>query len=168
MKWIDMKGPVIANTIYSDSQLVAKDTTIALPSITPVTADFKAMGTMSLPVIGQIESMEMSITKIGIDQGLGRLARLQVMNIEARWVQDVIQADGSTKLEGCKAFLRGVSKTIPGLSIEPGSNSENDLTHEIIRYQLFAGGEELWLVDRLSQILRILGKDYYKEIASLL
>ena len=44
--------------------------TIALPAVTPVTADFKAMGTYTAPILGQIEAMEASITKIGIDLSL--------------------------------------------------------------------------------------------------
>jgi len=166
--WIDIKGPVIADTVYSDGQLVAKDATVTLPGITMATADHRAMGTMSLPIIGQIDSMEMSITKIGIDLGLGRLVRLQAMNIELRWAQDAIMADGATKVEGCKAFLRGVPKSIPGLTVEAGSQSENSITLEVIRYQLFAAGAELWLVDRLSRILRVNGIDYYRKIGSLL
>jgi phage tail tube protein FII len=166
--WIDLKGPIVADTVYSDGQLVAKDATVALPAISPITADFKAMGTMSLPVLGQIESMEATITKVGVDLGLGQLVRLQAMNLELRWVQDTIQADGITKPEGCKAFLRVVPKTIPGLSVEAGAHSENDVTFEALRYQLYVGGTELWLVDRLAQILKILGVDYYKNIGSLL
>jgi phage tail tube protein FII len=126
------------------------------------------MGTLSLPMLGQIESMELAITKVGIDLGLGRLARLQAMNIELRWVQDAMLADGVTKPEGCKAFFRVAPKGMPGLGLNPGNASENELTYEVTRYQLYAGGTELWLVDRLAQILRVLGKDYYKDISSLL
>lgn len=166
--FIDLKGPIVANTVYVDGQLVAKDVTVALPAVTPVTADYRAMGTMSLPIPGQIESMELSITKIGIDLGLGRMVRMQSMNFEFRFVQNVVKSDGTTKPEGCKAFVKAIPKTIPGISLEPGSASENEITAEVTRYQLFVGGEELWLIDRLSQICRILGTDYYSPINSLL
>jgi len=166
--FIDLKGPIVANTVYVDGQLVAKDVTVTLPAVTPVTADYRAMGTMSLPIPGQIESMELSITKIGIDLGLGRMVRMQSMNFEFRFVQNVVKSDGTTKPEGCKAFVKAIPKTIPGISLEPGSASENEITAEVTRYQLFVGGEELWLIDRLSQICRILGTDYYSPINSLL
>lgn len=166
--WLDMKGPILADTVYSDNQLCAKDVSVQLPAITPLTSDFQAMGTMSLPIVGLIESMELTITKIGIDMGLGKLARLQKQNLEFRWVQNVVKADGSTQPEGCKAFVRAVPKSIPGPNLEIGSASENELTYEVTRYQLFVGGQELILVDRLSQILRINGVDYYSKIQSLL
>lgn len=167
-KWIDIKGPILANTVYSDGKLVAKDVAITLPSVTHVTADFRAMGTMTMPMAGQIEAMEAAITKVGIDLGLRNLVKLETKTLEFRWVQDVKKSDGSTVTEGCKAFLRATPKAIPGLSVDPGSASENEITFAVSRYQLFVGGEEFCLIDQLNQILRIGGTDYCKDIRSLL
>lgn len=166
--WLDLKGPILANTVYDTGRLVAKDVTVTLPSVTPVTADFRAMGTMTMPLLGQIEAMEASITKIGIDLGLRDLVKLESKTLEFRWVQDVKTSDGSTKTEGCKAFIRGMPKTIPGLSIDPGNASENELSFAVSRYQLFVDGTEYWLIDQLNQIMRIGGIDYCKDIRSLL
>lgn len=44
--WLDLKGPILADTVYVDGVLAAKDVTIALPPVNLVTADFKAMGTL--------------------------------------------------------------------------------------------------------------------------
>ena len=60
--WLDLKGPILADTVYVDGVLAAKDVTIALPPVNLVTADFKAMGTSTAPLPGQIEAMEASIT----------------------------------------------------------------------------------------------------------
>lgn len=167
-KWLDLKGPILADTVYDGGQLVAKDVTITLPSVALVTADFRAMGTLTMPIPGQIEAMEAAITKIGIDLGLRRLVKFDTKTLEFRWAQDVKTSDGSTKVEGCKAFLRATSKTIPGLSVDPGSASENELTFAVSRYQLFVGGAEFWLIDQLNQIMRVDGVDYCKSIRSLL
>jgi P2 family phage contractile tail tube protein len=166
--WLDLKGPILANTVYDAGKLVAKDVSVTLPSVTPVTADFRAMGTMTMPMLGQIEAMEAAITKIGIDLGLRSLVKLESKTLEFRWVQDVKTADGSTKTEGCKAFIRGTPKTIPGLSIDPGNASESEVSFAVSRYQLFVDGTEYWLVDQLNQIMRIGGVDYCKDIRSLL
>lgn len=167
-KWLDLKGPILADTVYVDGKLVAKDVTVTLPGVTPVTADFRAMGTMTMPILGQIEAMEAAITKIGVDLGLRTLVKLESKTIEFRWAQDVKTSDGSTKTEGCKAFIRAMPKTIPGLSVDPGSASENELTFAVSRYQLFIDGAEFWLIDQLNQIMRIDGVDYCKTIRSLL
>ena len=167
-KWLDLKGPILADTVYVDGKLVAKDVTVTLPGVTPVTADFRAMGTMTMPILGQIEAMEAAITKIGIDLGLRTLVKLESKTIEFRWAQDVKTSDGSTKTEGCKAFIRAMPKTIPGLSVDPGAASENELTFDESRYQLVVDGAEFWLIDQLNQIMRIDGVDYCKTIRSLL
>lgn len=166
--WIDLKGPILADTVYDEGKLVGKDVTLSLPPVTPVTADFKAMGTLTMPLPGQIEAMEASITKIGIDLGLRSLVRLASKTLEFRWAQNVIKSDGTQSVEGCKAFLRTVSKGIPGLSIDPGNTSENEIAFAVSRYQLFVAGEEYWLIDQLSTIEKIAGVDHAKDLRSLL
>lgn len=167
-KFIDVKGPVVANTVYADKTLVAKDTTFTLPGIEFLTADVQAMGNMTVPLIGLMENLELSITKIGIDKGLSRLNRLKKQNLEFRWVQTVIHSDGSTSVEGCKAFVRTLPSNVPEIGVEVGNATEVENTYNVTRMQIYANGEEVLLVDRLSSILRINGKDYAKNINNLL
>ena len=166
--WLDLKGAIVADTVYSDKKLVAKDVGFTLPGITMQTGDVQAMGTMSVPLVGLLDDMELAITKIGIDLGLGKLSRLEKQNIEFRWVQNVVKSDGSSTVEGCKAFVRCIPKALPGMGVELGSPSENELTYGVSRVQIYCAGTEYLLVDRLSQILRIDGKDYMSKISKLL
>ena len=62
--WLDLKGPILADTVYINGVLVAKDVTITLPAVTHVTADYKAMGTYTAPMTGQIEGMEAAGNKV--------------------------------------------------------------------------------------------------------
>lgn len=167
-KWLDIKGPVLADTVYADGQLVAKDVAFTLPAVTPVTSDYKAMGTMTLPTPGQIENMETSITKIGIDLGLRQMLQMRSQTLEFRFVQNVVDSSGNSKQEGCKAFLRAIPMSIPSIGVEVGTTSESELTFSTSRYQLIVGGVEYLLVDRLAQILRIAGQDYANPINNLL
>lgn len=166
--WVDLDGSNLASTVYCEGDLVAKDVVFTLPAVTPKTADLRAMGTLTMPIPGQIEAMEASITKIGVDKGLRKLVKFESKTLEFRWVKDVKKADGSTVVVGLKAFLRVTPKTIPGLNVDPGNISENELTYSVSRYQLFVDGEEYWLIDQLNQILRVDGTDYCKNIRSLL
>ena len=167
-KWLDIKGPVVADTVYADKTLVAKDVAFTLPAIEFMTADMQAMGNMSVPLIGLLENMELSITKIGIDSGLSRLNRLEKQNIEFRWVQNVVKADGSEAVEGCKAFVRTMPGSFPEIGVEIGSATENEITYNVTRMQIYMGGKEVILVDRLNQILKVNGKDYMKQVSNLL
>ena len=166
--WVDIKGPVVADTVYADNTLVAKDTAFTLPGLEFMTADVQAMGNMTVPLIGLLENMELSITKIGIDMGLGRMNRLKKQTFEFRWVQNVVKSDGSSSVEGCKAFVRCMPKALPGIGVEIGSAAENELTYGVSRLQIYCAGVEYMLVDRLSQKLRIDGKDYMDGITKLL
>lgn len=167
-KWLDIKSAVVADTVYVDNALVAKDVSFTLPGLEFMTADVQAMGNMSVPLIGLLENMELAITKIGMDKGLSRMNRLQKQNIEFRWVQNVVKADGSTATEGCKAFVRTMPGNIPETGIEVGSASEHEATYNVTRMQVYVAGSEVLCVDRLSQILRIDGKDYMSKINNLL
>lgn len=166
--WMDIKGAIVADTVYSNGKLVAKDVSFTLPGVSLMTGDVQAMGTMSVPIVGLLEDMELAVTKIGVDLGLSKLSRLEKQSLEFRWVQSVIKSNGAAANEGCKAFVRAIPKALPGIAGEIGSATENELTYGVTRLQIFCAGDEYLLVDRLSQILRVDGKDYMKSITSLL
>ena len=167
-KWLDIKGPVVADTVYADGVLVAKDVAFTLPGVEFMTADVQAMGNLSVPLVGLLEHMELSITKVGVDMGLSRLNKLEKQNLEFRWVQNVIKADGSTGTEGCKAYVRTMAGNLPELGVEVGAATEAEKTYGVTRMQVFANGDELLCVDRMSQILKVNGKDYMSTIDNLL
>ena len=160
MKFVNICGPVVGTTAYCEGALVARDTAITLPEVTPVTADLQAMGTFSLPIWQLIENMETAITKIGADMGLRALIKPDMKPLEFRWVQTVTDANGTTKNVGCKAFIKGIPNKIPGIGVTVGEASENECTIATTRYNLFIDGEEMFLIDRLAGIVRIAGKNY--------
>ena len=168
MSWQDMKNAVLADTCYCDDQLAAKDVSVTLPAVNFLTTEVKAMGSMDVILAGLMEAMEATITKVGVDTGLGRMSTPTKHNYEFRWAQNVLKADGTTSPEGCKAFITGVPKGFGSIGLEIGSNSENEIAIGCTRYQLYCGGVEILCIDRLSQICRINGVDYYANIASLL
>ena len=165
---MDKKNAVLADTCYCDNILAAQDVAVALPAVTFLTTEINAMGTMDVVLAGLIEAMEATITKIGIDTGLGRMLTPKKHNFEFRWAQNVLKSDGTTKPEGCKAFITGVPKGVPATSLEIGSNIESEIAIGCTRYQLFCGGKEILCIDRISQICKINGIDYYQSIKTLL
>lgn len=166
-KFVNICGPVIGVTVYSSGKLVARDTAITLPEITPVTADLAAMGTFSLPIWQLLEHMETAITKIGADLGLRELIKPDMKPLEFRWAQTITDANGITKNVGCKAFVKGIPNKIPGIGLTVGEASESECTIATTRYNLFVDGQEMFLVDRLAGIVRIAGKNY-SDLDSLL
>ena len=166
--FVNISGPIVANTAYVNNSLVARDVAATLPEVTPTTIDVQAMGTWSLPIWQLVEDMQFTITKIGVDMGLRSMLRPEPLNLELRFVQTVTDANGNTKNVGCKAFLKGIPASIPGIGVEIGSASENECTYSITRYQLMVDGAEHLLIDRLAGIMRIAGTDYAAGLVSLL
>ena len=166
-KFMNICGPVIGTTVYSENKLVARDTAITLPEVTPLTADLQAMGTFSLPIWQLLEHMETSITKIGVDMGLRDIIKPDMKPLEFRWVQTVTDANGVTKNVGCKAFIKGIPNKIPGIGLTVGEASENECTIATTRYNLFVDGQEVFLIDRLAGVVRISGRNF-ANINSLL
>lgn len=168
MSFMNINGAVVANTSYVDNKLVAKDTSITLPEVVPQTFDVAATGTLSLPIWQLIDNMETSITKIGIDLGLGALITPEPIDIEHRWVFTRTDANGKTTNVGCKAFLHAIPNKIPSVSPAVGEAGENECTAIVTRYQLFVDGAEMWCIDKLSGVVRIGGKDYTSGIQNML
>ena len=159
-KFMNICGPVLASTVYSENKLVARDAAITLPEIVPMTTDLSAMGTFTLPIWQLIEHMETAITKIGADMGLREIIKPDMKPLEFRWAQTVTDANGITKNVGCKAFIKGIPNKIPGIGVTVGEASESECTIATTRYNLFVDGQEMFLVDRLAGIVRINGKNY--------
>ena len=165
--FVPITGPVLGTTAYSDGKRVARDTAITLPEVAAMTADLQAMGTFSLPIWQLINHMETAITKVGVDEGLVSLIKPDMKPLEFRWAQTITDANGNTKEVGCKAFIKGIPNKIPSIGLEVGAASEGEVTISTTRYNLFVDGKEMFLIDRLTGIVRIDGKDY-ANIASML
>lgn len=166
--FVKICGPVVADTVYCENVLVARDVSVTLPEIVAMTAEVQAMGNLTIPIWQLLEHMETAITKIGVDIGLTSLVKPDMKPIEVRWVQTVTDANGTTKNVGCKAFITGIPTKIPGVGLEIGATIESEVTLATTRYNLFVDGREMFLIDKLSGICRIDGKDYAGDIGSML
>ncbi|MCU7378126.1 phage major tail tube protein [Clostridiales Family XIII bacterium ASD5510] len=166
--YIDICGPILGATVYSDNILVARDCEFELPEIAPATADIQASGTLSLPIIQLIDNMEATIKKIGVDAGLRKMIQFRSQQLEVRFVQQIVKTNGMTTEIGCKAFIRGIPSKIPGLSGKVGEAVEAEAVYNLLKYQLYADGVEQWCVDRTAGVIRIAGVDYAEKMNSLL
>lgn len=166
--YIPINGPIEASKTYVDNQLAARDVTFSLPEVTAITADIEATGTMSFPIWARVENMETTITKVGQDVNFGLLIEPKMKTIEHRWAQSQIDSSGNVKTIGCKAFLRCIPTTVPGIEAVLGEATENEIVYTVTRYNLFVDGKELLLIDKLSGTIKFNGKDYSSGAKNLL
>lgn len=165
--FIPKTGAVTGSSLYVGNKQVARDASITLPEVTPQTADLQAMGTMTVPLWELLENLELAINKVGVDLGFREALTPGVNDIEARFTQTQIDASGNAKTFMCKAFCRGQSLVAPGIAVEVGSASENELTYSLSRYVLFVNGAEAIYIDRLAGKCRINGVEYAGGLAGL-
>lgn len=172
--WLDQNLTVNANTVYVNKvggtqELVAKDVEISMPEIRNLTVDATAMGTLAVPVISQFENWEATIHHIGIDMGLAKMQAQETLEIEVRWVEQIMLEDGSQTRVGCKAFLTGFPQTaVPTFVIKPGEPIDVEIPYTITGYKCVKDGETLWDINRLLQKCIINDVDYFAEISSML
>jgi phage tail tube protein FII len=168
--FVKLAGPVLADTVRVDGVIVAEDVKLSLPEVSPLTSEYAtAGGTVELPITGKWESMEATITSVGVNRNLGILASPKTKVIEIRGASDIVDTDGVKKNSGFKAFLRAVGKGFPGLELEPGGDApENEITLAATRYQLFVDGEEVILIDQLTGDVRFVGEDFSASVKAYL
>lgn len=172
--WMDQNLTVNANTVYANQvgeaqELVAKDVEVSLPEIKNLTVDAVAMGTLSVPVISQFENMEATIHHIGVDLGLAKMLAQATLEIEIRWVEQIMKEDGSQTRVGCNAYLVGFPQVAaPTFAVKPGEAVDIEVPYTITGYRCVKDGVELWNINRLNQKCIINGVDYFAQMSSML
>ena len=172
--FIDKTSVVEAATIYQSGNLVGNDYTVSLPDVVPVTADVGGlMGTMNIPLLNTLESMELTITKVGVDENAARMCTPGKKDFLIKWVQDQVKSSGDVKPIGCKAELSCLPKSyMPTADIEVGSASEFDCTYEVFIYKLTVNGTVVFEVNRMTGVLKAWNGsklvDYSASFSSLL
>lgn len=154
--FINKTSVVEAATIYQDSTLVGNDYTVSLPDVVPVTADVGGlMGTMNIPLLNTLESMELTITKVGIDKNAAQMCTPGKKNFLIKWAQDQVDSAGDVKPIGCKVNVSCLPKSyMPTADIEVGSASEFDCTYEVFIYELIVDGTTVFQVNRMTGVLK--------------
>lgn len=172
--FVNKTSVVEAATIYLGGKLIGNDYTVSLPDVVPVTTDVGGlMGNMNVPLLNMLESMELTITKVGVDDNAAKMCSPGVKKIMAKWVQDQIDSSGNVKPIGCKAEFSCSSKSyMPTADIEVGSASEFDCKFEVSEYKLTIDGKCKFHVNRMTNVLKAWdGKklvDYSAKFAKLL
>ncbi len=166
--WIDITGAIAGSTVYTNGKLTARNANFTLPEITFTTVELKAGGTVELPVPGNVDAMEATVTVANPDENFAELCSPGSKDVEVRFALQSVGSDGNSKLDGYKAFMRANGKTVPGISGEVGSTPENEATLGVTRLRLVKNGAEILLIDQLNGIFKFNGVDYSGGVEALL
>lgn len=172
--WLDQSLVVNANTVYSNTvggeqQLVARDVEVSLPELTYETLEATAMGKYELAQIHKFEPMEMTIHHIGIDEGLAAMLMAEMLELEIRWVEQVMIEDYSIQTIGCKAFVNAHPQVAtPKINVKTGDPLNMEIKYHVNGYKLVRDGVVLWDINRLSQKFIVNNVDYYAHLESMI
>lgn len=164
-----LTGPTVNTSVRVDGEAIAREVPTKMPAVTPIMAEIKAMGSMSIPIYGLIEDMEGSVTLGGAGYAVSKVCKPGVHELQCNWVTQDTDSNGAPKTTGYRAHFKYFSKVImPELAPTPGETGEVEIPFGIWRYQLFIDGEEAILVDRKNNQFVVDGVDYMAGINSLL
>lgn len=157
---------VLADTWYIEKSLAAEGVSVTLPSIEWLTQSIKAGGNIDVPLVGMTDALDCNVTTDG--GVLVSAVKPDLRTHEFRWAKEVLKTDGTIKTVGCKAFLKMMSKNIPGQDVEEQEAMESSYDYSVSRYQLYEDGKEKFYYNKLTGTLRIDGKDYGNSLKNLL
>ncbi len=165
----NLKGAVMATSVYAAGTQIGVNVHITLPTLTPTSAEVTAAGgTINLPITSKIEAMECTITKTGIDKEWLKAVKPEAFDLIANIVQQSVAPDGRTTPDHIKAYMRVAPSAINGLEASYGETSENELTYSVLSYKLTVNGETYTHVDPVKGFFIVGGHDYNDAIKSML
>jgi len=166
-----ISGSVIAHKLLVDGVEIDDNVSCQLPSIETQTGEIKGagiLGSIDMPVTGQIGSMTFTVNMRSINKNAANLAKPGVQNIELRFARDTVSADGQTIPEGAKIFISGINKKYDPGKVEPPTTMDGSIDYEVIRYRQVINGVETLLIDKRNYIYKINGVDYMQKVRQAL
>ncbi len=160
-------GPTVKTKALIEGKPIAEDVTISLPEVNFKTVEVAGLGSMEV-VLPLTDPIEATVHQIGCDYGFYKALGIKNTKFELRWVENKLKNSGEQKNISCKAFITGTAKNIPGGDLAPGESFDNAINISVKRYQKFIDGKETVLIDKMNGICKLNGKDYAKEINSLI
>jgi P2 family phage contractile tail tube protein len=153
-------------------EFVMDTTSYKRPSLEMLTDTQKGagiMGEIDLPTLGQLGSMESELVYKKTNKKSVGMFSPQMHEIEVRWVSDALDSSsGAVKTEAHKEIIKYIPKKFELGDIETNTANEATLTVEIYYYQYIVNGESLIEIDKLNNVLKILGVDYTAAIRQAL
>lgn len=168
VKLLERQGPILANTVYDNDILVGQDVEFTIPMPKWQTADVEMNGTVSVPMVGRSDNMQLSIKHIGVDVAWSKTNTPGNHKFEFRYVQPSIGVDGKVTNKGVKCFVDTFAPSVADIGSTVGSASELENTYSATRVAIYIEGKEIFVYDRIAGTLRVDGKDYSNDYRSKL
>lgn len=163
-------GATGAFKYLSNSREIPNVTSIALPDIEIPTSEISGagiMGTVDMPVPGQVNSMKITVTARATGANKSALMSNKVSG-EIRIAQNVRAQDGTLYVAGTRIYFVGSPTKLGGGNIENLKTRDETVEYSVTRYREIVDGEETLLVDKFAGKFVADGIDLMSGVRSVL
>lgn len=159
-------GPVEETKTFVDGQSCGYSIEATLPEIVYQTAEFEATGTTNFPIYARVQNMEATFKKKGDDKGLKLLVKPthKPKLVEYRWVQAVVQQDGTTENVLCRAVMKCIPNGAPSRNVKVGEIYDNEIKMTVLSYKVYVDNERTNYVDKLGHTVEVSGINVWDDI----
>lgn len=169
MKIEALKGAVQATSVYFNGKQLGVNASVTLPQPTPAIAEITAPGgTVEVPVHTKIDPMACTVTLMGVDKAWLQAITPEPGDLIINIVQTSVGADGVSKPEHIKAYIRAVRKTPPAIEATYGESMETEIEFSALSYKLTVDGTTYLHVDPVKGIYKENGTDYASKITAMI
>lgn len=172
-----IRNNIINYSVFSDDdsgkiRKLLDTTNLQLPSIENATETLSGAG-----ILGEIDFPNMykpGAMSFAINQRLDTRDAVSLFaprehNFEVRWVTDKFDSKNTViGVDSHKVVMKGLPKKYDPGKIESGAASDGSNEFEIYYYKKVINGETLIEIDKLHYGLKVMGKDYSKNISNIL
>lgn len=155
---------VIADRLLCDDRDIGDYVKLTLPELkwkTDTMTGAGIGGDIDVPLYGLAEAMSCQIDLRSVSAENAALVMTPgAHKIEARFNRSVMKSDGGVVKAGTKVFMTGFSAGLSAGSVQRGSAMEGNASLSVYRYRWVEDGQELFLVDQVSQKVKVKGRDY--------
>lgn len=171
-----LKGNTIQYSVYDrtkgKAKKVADTTTYTRPPIEKMTETFAGSavpGEIDLPAYLALNSMEGAMGFTQSNDDVVELFTPVAHKIEVRWVAETLNsATGNMEICAYKELITMLPKAMDLGELENNTANENELTYEVLAYELIIEGKSKIKIDKLNNVLKINGTDYASKVRNAL
>ena len=157
--------------LFDNGQKVEDITTIGLPTLEHPTTDVKSAGMVmdvQVPNIYHYNAMELEVSHNN-GNNCSKLSDPGMHSIEARIARQNYNVTlGQVDLQVVKVRVVGIHKSTEKGDIETDNPYGSTEKYSILRYEEEIDGEVTTMIDSMAGIIRVNGREYGSELASLL
>lgn len=159
---------LIDHAVYLGNSRMIGAGEVTLPSISAITTEVEGAGIggkLEVPVLGHFDSFQVSIAFRTVELDAAELMRPIAHDLVFRGSQQMYDgAGGNITTEAISVFVKTMPKSIDIGKLKAGESMDSKVEFEVSRIRMVKAGLELYEIDKLNGIYRVLGTDYSASI----